>query len=1120
MEERVRADIIDNTKDGITMRKILSSNIPFVSQLDISTGYFDVGGYGLLRDVLERAVQNESFSMRLLLGKDAIVPAEGPFEKYAERHRDGEDGLERSMKSSLDGSGLTAESMTDTASLIFLLKSSNVQVRVGASRFNHSKCYILGNESVLIGSSNLTHGGLVGNYELNAGLYQPGVAEQTRDWFEGMWDKAKDVKAELISVLSRSKFGTPPEPHEVYMKMLFETFRPLLGGMEAKGSEGTPLTRFQQDAVRTALFIMSKFGGVMIADATGLGKTNMGIEILRQKVLSEGKRALLIAPAQVLRGMWDNKLKDVDVKVRETLTAEYLSRDDALEDGKKYLNIDLVIIDESQNFRSSGASRRKNLMKLLSFGRRKQVVLLSATPINNSLMDLYYQLSIITNGDDSYFFRAVGIPNLRYHLRDAASSEGLQRGLEKIQQLLNYVMVRRTRSFIKDVYRDDMINGTKIRFPKHEYKPITYSLSELFGNIFQKMLDGLGSLTMAPYGIDQYNMDLSEKERNEHMVRAHLQTILLMKRFESSIEAVRVSLRNKIRLYRYIGNVLDHGKILRVRDFNRIIAKWNVAEGADDDDRGTERDRMEEAEFFISELDKVSREDVGSGYDLANLKADMDHDIKILSELLNAVDSITVDAKMDAVVSTILRDRALATESRKVLVFTEYTATARYITRVLNDKLGAKSGFKANVCCITGGTKQRTRTEYVERFAPKANLPEGERLEKPEINILISTEVLAEGQNLQDCNYVINYDLPWNPMRIVQRIGRIDRLTSPYDTIHSRACYPDKELDNILNLWQMLIHKIDTVNQAVGLDSELLGEEPTPKQFSVNVIPRVKALVEGGAAADRAIDEIERESDMMPSTTPINELFRHIKERGIDAMKEIPMGRRSGKRGEGQKAILTYLQERPERRVYFVVYDYSTGRAAVPDDDTEAIELAMCGDREPLYLPMDGDDNRESFSQLLKIDGLARKAIREKNNSILLSVERSKHGRKQKHERNVRTINKILVDGIRNGQVSREAAQAALKLARSRSIRPWEEDIGRLLAEHGTGSDPAALVDAITKKGRFLGYIEEKAPDENPEAKPESELRLVGAMFIAGETFDPLADKEGVEKQIREGAAT
>ena len=156
---------------------------------------------------------------------------------------------------------------------------------------------------------------------------------------------------------------------------------------------------------------------------------------------------------------------------------------------------------------------------------------------------------------------------------------------------------------------------------------------------------------------------------------------------------------------------------------------------------------------------------------------------------------MTADKKLEAVRDMILKDRALDSESRKVLIFTEYTTTARYLLHEIKKSFPGKETE-----LITGDTKPDVRSRYIERFAPDSNLADDQRLEGKEIDILISTEVLAEGQNLQDCNYVINYDLPWNPMRIVQRIGRIDRLTSKYDTVRSRACYPDKELDGILKL--------------------------------------------------------------------------------------------------------------------------------------------------------------------------------------------------------------------------------------------------------------------------------------------------------------------------------
>ena len=413
MTERIKKDIIDNTQDGITMQKILNSEIPFIKQFDVSTGYFNVDGYGMLRHTLEKVAPTKSFTMRLLLGKEAILPKIDSFEKYAQQYSEFQNNKDNmSVKTRLDETDFTLESRINTTSLINLLNLSNVQVRMGTNRFNHSKCYILGNDSVFIGSSNFTQGGLVGNYELNAGLYQPGVAEQTRKWFDRMWDQAQDAKDNLISVLMQSKFGVPATPFEVYIKMLFEKFKPLIANIDSDTKSNTILTKFQQDAVRTGMFIISDFGGTIIADATGLGKTNMGIEIVRQKILKEGKKVLLIAPSQVLSSMWKEKLKDVDINVRETLTMESLGRDTILDDLFKYRNIDFVLIDESQNFRSKTANRRKNLMKLLSIGKRKQTLLLTATPINNSLMDLYYQLSIITGGDDSYFYRTIGIPDL------------------------------------------------------------------------------------------------------------------------------------------------------------------------------------------------------------------------------------------------------------------------------------------------------------------------------------------------------------------------------------------------------------------------------------------------------------------------------------------------------------------------------------------------------------------------------------------------------------------------------------------------------------------------------------------------------------------------------------
>ena len=1111
----IRRDIIDNTTDGITMQKVLESEIPLVKRFDVSTGYFNVDGYSLLRKPLEGAAQNGSFSMRLLLGRGAISLHDDTFEMHAERHGTGTlaRGEARqdeplSIKEGLDCTDIGSKPQADTSSLIALLEGPNVQVRIGSGRFNHSKCYILGDSSAFIGSSNFTAAGLVGNHELNAGLYQPGVAAETRKWFDRMWNDATDAKATLLHVLKESKFGAPPNPYDVYMKILFEKFKPILQKGDKAPRKDLGLTEFQRDAVGTSMHVMSNYGGAIIADSTGLGKTNIGIEIMRQKILDEGKRVMLVAPAQVLYGMWAEKLKEVDISVKEMVTMERMGREDFLVDLGRYRKIDLVVIDESQNFRSKTARRRDNLMKMLSVGQPKQALLLTATPINNSLMDLYYQLSIITKGADDYFWETVGIIDLRKHMRDAAS-KNLQDGLEKIQQLLDSIMVRRTRSFIRDVYRDDRINGKLVTFPKHVFKPIKYDLAELYGDVFIRVFDGIMSLTMAPYGPKKYDTTLPQEEREAHRVLAHLQVVLLLKRFESSTEAVRISIGNKIRMYEHIERMLMQGRLLRVGDFNAALRRWNNREM--DGEADGEEDPEDE---FTRMVEDITTDRIGRGFDTQAMLSDVGSDLQTLRDLGDMIGFVSVDKKFEAVRDAIISDGALKRDGRKVLMFTEYTATAKYLYRRMRETFTDKE-----VLLIHGSTGQEARQKYIRRFAPKANLPEGEALGEGEheADVLISTEVLSEGQNLQDCNYVVSYDLPWNPMRIVQRTGRIDRLTSEYEEVHSRACYPDRQLDDLLQLVGKIMDKVDTVAEVVGTDVEILDRMPSPKEYNGRLATDIKRLVaSGGDEATSVIRRMEAESDMMPASTPINEIMRYVKDKGLDAMGEVPMGRRSGQYGEGQKAVLAYLQEGGLiRRVYFVVYDYETRRAVVPDNDTDAIRLVACARDAPLHLPMDGAEHRESFEELLRIDGEARAAIANRDRDGRKKVA-DLQKRRREGDLNASRLQDALVAAAANEGLSQEDADTAYGLLESDRFRAWPGKMRELLDTYNVDRDAERLARNVQKfaDSIYVGDGNREGSDAGDAGENENaSLRLVGAMFIMRD-FDPYLGRKGIDRHL------
>ena len=1141
---RIQRDIIDNATMDITMRRVLSSELPHADRFDVSTGYFDVAGYGLLRSDLEEAAGRSSFSMRLLLGKGSIRPPSAQtFERRAELHagsRGPDPDEPPTVKAALDAADLGMESMDDTASLIALLERTNVHVRLGPSRFNHSKCYILGDGPVFIGSSNLTAGGMVGNYELNAGLYQPGVAAETRRWFDHMWEKAADAKDDLLLVLRQSKFGAPPSPHDVYMKMLFEKYRHLLRRDDRPRSGGARLTAFQQDAVDTAAHILDVHGGAIIADSTGLGKTNMGIEIMRRKMLDEGRKILLVAPAQVLKSVWGEKLKEAGIVVREAVSMEALGREGFVGDARRYRKIDLVVVDESQNFRSKSAQRRQNLMKVLSAGASKQALLLTATPINNSLMDLYYQLSIITSENDDYFWEATGIADLHKHMRDATNRD-LDSGLDKIQQLLDAVMVRRTRSFIRDVYRDDEINGQKITFPDHEYKPIKYDMAGLYGDIFGRLYDDILSLTMAPYSPERYDTSLTQEEKDRHMARAHLQVVLLLKRFESSTAAVRISIRNKIRMYEHVERALRNGRVLRVREFNTALARWRNREidGEDAGDGGDGGDGGDPEESFVRLVGNIAEEKAGRTYDTKAMLADTASDLVTLRALEEAVGRVSVDKKFEAVRDAIIADGALDGEGRKVLVFTEYAATARHLRKKLAEEFADK-----DVRLIDGSTDPDSRQDIIRRFAPLANLPDGASLGggEKEADILVSTEVLSEGQNLQDCNYVVNYDLPWNPMRIVQRTGRVDRLTSRHSTVRTRACYPASELDDLLKLVGRLMEKIDVAGRVVGTDIEILGKMPNPKEFNGRKAMDIKALAGRGAGADSVIRRLEAESDMMPQTTPLNEIMRHVKKIGLDAMGEAPMGRRSGRRGEGQKAVLAYLQEGGRgrtRRVHFAVYDYATDRAEAAGSDADALRLASCARDAPTHLPMDGADHRESFEELLRIDRKARQAIADRGREGAKMVADMQRKRKT-GDRDIQKLQKILIDAVRDDsdhrhsappggagaagddRVPEEDANKAYKLLGSNRFRPWRDTARRMLAAYEADGDARRLANEVLRFERIVcagdGEADGGGGDgggdgarAGAEGGTAADLVLIGAQFVMDE-YDPDVGRKGLDR--------
>jgi len=506
----MKKEIVDNETDSYTMANFIREALQRTRKVDIASGFFNVSGFAKIKNELWQTSKQPDFNMRLLFGKETPITENPDLANCID--------LDTTLNEELTKLAITEETAKLIDNLIAYLRQPTVQIRKNPRRFNHAKCYIF-DESTAVGSSNFTGAGLATNIELNAILYQPSAQEKVREWFERRWKEGEDAKAELIDILESSKFGLPLEPYKMYMKFLYEYYKPRLKELERERGRVVELTTFQEDAVNTAMRIIRKYNGVLVADSTGLGKTHIGLELLREFVAVKRKKALLIAPAQVLNTVWAPKLLDESIKTKD-ITLE--STGTEAFHPEDHLNFDVILIDESHNYRSPSTNRHASLMKLLAAGKRKQLILLTATPIHNTLMDLYHQLSLITAGDDTHF-ADLGVTDLRRYFI-AADRKQLAAGIEDIIRLLDETMIRRTRQFIIENYAGALLNGEPVRFPKRILRKVEYSLTALFGGaIYKQVLDTIDQLNLVPYRVDSYLIAVEEKQKFEVEHRATLQ---------------------------------------------------------------------------------------------------------------------------------------------------------------------------------------------------------------------------------------------------------------------------------------------------------------------------------------------------------------------------------------------------------------------------------------------------------------------------------------------------------------------------------------------------------------------------------------------------------------------
>ena len=953
-------DLIDNGKHQLAdvLRDVLAqSQNP---RMDVVTAFFNLKGLEVLKPEVHKLEQ-----LRLLLGKEqeqAFVVGERLLSELENDTAHGE---------------TTAHEIESWRAL---LSRDLVEVRRYEKTFLHGKAYIVHGVPALgaigiVGSSNFTGAGLTTNRELNAVLKQSSAVNELQTLFDALWNDAGDYKAELLRLLER--FTRTYTPYEIYIKVIYEALSDKLEQeLGEKDGKASPivLADFQHDGYLAAKEILESYGGVLIADSVGLGKTFLALRLLEDCAYRERQTALVICPAAVEDTVWRPLLRRYAIP-HELISMERVSQRDFPAD--EYADrFRVIVVDESHNFRNPDTNRWPNLFKIVSQGdTEKKVILLTATPVNNTVFDLYHQLRLITR-DNRRLLLSAGIPDMWEYFRRAEKSK------DALYEVLEALAVRRSRQFIHRNYPEAEIDGFKVHFPKRELHTVRYSLKETYGpSLYQKIADAIENLLLAPYQVETYRRELIEarrrrvkqlsffetlEENSEGMVErlqnalgwsqqqaheflmtigrqtalAHILRVLYLKRLESSVEALRISLQRLYDFLRFFLGALEKGRLLSGEDYRR----WLQIESSDEE--GAEG--VADLESFLDSIPELDTD----RYDINSLCTAVKADLRSLESILAELEFNRPDDKLEKL-KELLASEPL--QSKKIAVFSYFKDTARYIYRRLQNDENIPEKLKyRRLEIVDGEVRPSERAFRIIKFAPvangKPNMPADEQ-----IDILISTDVLSEGQNLQDADVIINYDLHWNPVRMVQRVGRLDRLGSPHEVIRIYNFFPEEELEELLGLVNRLNDKLDAINRTVGLDASILGEKPNPMDF--NILRRL----EGEDLA--TLQELEEESELTVGEFLKQDLLRFLRELGEEKLKHIPLGVGTAlKREQGPRGFFAAFRNPMTNQHHWLFYNEEKNR--VVEGRLEAIQHIRCEASEPAAPLPEGFDPRPHIGKL------------------------------------------------------------------------------------------------------------------------------------------------------------
>jgi len=870
--------IVDNSDSGWTGLRYLKEWANISRAFDIATGYFEVGSL-LGLDGLWQKLEK----IRILMGAETTSRTQQIiFDSLKDR-------TVNTLNSNLEGIKKKSPFLSGVAAIVDALKSGKIECRIYDKGKFHAKAYIthsnlevIGSQA-LVGSSNFTAPGLTENIELNIQVQSAREVALLQEWFESHWAESSDITNMVVNTISRHT--REYSPFDVYTKALQEFFKShdLTSNEweETRSKVFTRLDRYQKEAYWSLIKIARKYGGAFLCDGVGLGKTFVGLMLIERFVLHEGKRVVLLAPKSTKEGVWIPHLLEFlphiggvggrsDFSNLAVFSHTDLGRKGEYPERFKRIAelADVVIIDEAHHFRNPGRkgsdgtaepSRYYKLYDLLDCSIRPKLLFnLTATPINNRISDFRHLVELFTRRDEQYFSQTLGVNSLRAHfnnlernLRETLGHEpvDISEELTEAQELLSIdnifrqLVVQRSRSYAKE--SQILESGSSAVFPERDPPKVAeYSIRKTFGKLLDLLEEAFQKdnplFTLAMYyplhwykGPDE-NIDPLEEGRQKQVVG--LIRTQFLKRFESSVAAFEMSCDRlfwKLLAFLKVHSETDSEKGIldRWESQNSGIIKYireNQLELWGEGSVDSDEDDIIPQEM-VESIEKLDRNEYDVPAMISETILDLDQIIRFLSETQKFHPNN--DDKLLKLIE-LLKSKEL--KGQKVLIFTEFADTARYLKKQLSE-----AGIEG-IAQVDSATKENI-ANVIKRFSPYYNEMTSEKLKEKgmrEIRILISTDILSEGLNLQDASRMINYDIHWNPVRLMQRIGRVDRRMNPEieakliddhpDLASSRGkisfwnFLPPDELNAILTLYSKVTQKTLLISKTLGIEGRQL----------------------------------------------------------------------------------------------------------------------------------------------------------------------------------------------------------------------------------------------------------------------------------------------------------